>query len=501
MRRQLALAVAMIFAMLGPHGGVASAQTVATPTPSGELDLAAMTLSPSDLAGVGLSGFGLANRSSLRDAETDALVESAGDVFEAGDRLAAYEDAGFMSRYVGSLLRPRVPLVRYPSGLVAADIRVSTSVTEYASEAGAVSGYSFVADDQRDFGDVEVPTDTVFGDQSRVERSTGLDPESGDFLQRLDITFQLDNLVAEVSILDYLNVEPNLAVGEHLAHALRAKIESVRTNGGPGLSQQVLRLTPLFTWIEAGRLRDFYVRQAGMDEPTFGELASAIREQPVQSTPPQSIPVQTAEQSSGLVLRHSAPPQGADLQPRLQTFQPATPAATSGLAEPRDTYMFWTPVGEGDPVDLPLFVTWLDRYQTPQEAAAAVDELTEELGPGYADVHESIAAERVGERSRQFAYRFEGDPTGAVTGHLVVAQVGNIVIRTQADGPTGVDAGGVRALASDQADCLRAGGPCQPMSALRALALLVDSASRFDLRWANQVLPMAQARTSLRVRY
>jgi hypothetical protein len=238
-----------------------------------------------------------------------------------------------------------------------------------------------------------------------------------------------------VTVIDYRNAEPELATVERLAEALLARIGRVQEQGGAGLSTQALRLTPIDVWIEGARLRDFYVRQGGMDEHTFGQLAASVREDGVLPT--------------------------------------GSPTASSGVPDRVDTYMFWTPVGDGDPIDLPLYVVWLDRYRSAERADAEISRLSTDLGPGYIDVHEFLTRERIGDQSRHFAYRFEGDPSGVVRGHLVVARFGNVVVRTQVDGPQGVRAAGVEELAAAQIDCLRQEVECPPMPYLDALAALV----------------------------
>ncbi len=413
----------------------------ATPVPTlvaaKRLDLAALTLRPSDLEAVGLRGFGLANQSSLRDAETDALLQAGGDPIEAAERLAVYVEAQFQYRYVGSMLRPRVPLVRLPSGLVAAEQRITTAVSRYATERGAAAGFAFtegVLDDRRGR---DVPRTRTFGDESELTRSRGTDPQSGEQLRHLELTFRAGNLVAEVSITDYADNEPEAATVEQLAGVLLARVER-DVILGPGLSPRVLRLTPLTTWIEEGRLRDFYIRLDRTEEPTFGEIVTAIRE------------------GNGIPVPSQAP---------------------RGAVLPQDTYMFWTPVGEGDPLEIPLYVTWIDRYESQPQASAALAAVSTDLGPGYINVRElTQIAGQLGEESRTFAYRFEEDPTAPVRGYMAVARVGNIIVRVQADGPNGVQLTGVTALARLQAACARALQNCAPLPAADARAWLEPGA-------------------------
>ncbi len=73
--------------------------------------------------------------------------------------------------------------------------------------------------------------------------------------------------------------------------------------------------------------------------------------------------------------------------------------------------MYWTPVGEGNPLALPLYVVWINQYASPTQAAAAVAGLSTDLGPGYVDVVESLDGMVIGDESRAFTYRYEGDTT------------------------------------------------------------------------------------------
>jgi hypothetical protein len=413
--------------------GFAQGETVAQKTP--EFDLAAMTLTPSDLASHGLPGFGLANQSSMRDAETDALVQADGDTLQAARRLAVYEENGFRARYVGSLLRPVVPLEPLSSGLVAAKMRISTSVAEFTTTEGAAAVFAFNEREMDDAPGEDVPGTREFGAESELTRSTGTEPTTGRSLRRLELAFRFDSTIAEVNIVDFGNVEPEIETAERLGAALLAKIELGRADADPGLSTRVLRLSPMAPWIENARLRDFYTRRERVSEPMFAQVVDAIRNE---------VPLQV------------------------------NPSVTDdGIDPPLSTYMFWTPVGEGDPLALPLYVVWINQYASPAQAGAAVAALSTDLGPGYVDVLESQVDATIGDESREFTYRYEGDPTGAVQGHLITARLGDIVVLTQVDGPDEIAAAGVRDLASAQIACLESQAPCVPKPALMALAALV----------------------------
>ena len=416
------------------------APPAATPTPDVQVDLAALTLRPSDLARLDVPGFGLANESSLRDAATDAIIQSGGDAIEVTERLHAYRESGFRYRYVGSLLRPRSPLTRLPSGLVAAEQRITTAVSEFETAEGAGNSFAFTEELLDGESGQIVPGSRTLGDRSRLMRSTGYEIETGAPLQRLELSFRIHNFVAEVIVVDYNNVEPEVATVERLGKLLLSRVEQAPAETGPHFSPRVLRIAPLVPWIEKGRVRDFYVRFAGIDEPMFAQLINA--------------------------------PSGDQATPA------ATPVPGDAALLPQDTYMFWTPVGEGNPLDLPLYVDWIDRYATPLQAAAALEAVTTDLGPGYVNVRELTGVtETIGDASRAFAYRYEGDPAGPVRGHVVIAQVGSTIIRVQVDGPEGVRRAGVLALAREQVVCLQTMDACEPAQTHDVLdTLLADSA-------------------------
>ncbi len=416
-------------------GAPALAQEATFAPATSGYDLAAMTLTPSELASLDLPGFGMANQSSLRDAETDALVQADGDALQAASRLAVYEENGFRARYVGSLLRPVVPLEPLSSGLVAADIRISTSVTEFTSSEGATATFAFNEGEMDDRPGEDVPGTREFGDESELTRSTGTEPTTGEPLQRLELAFRLDSTIAEVNIVDYENIEPEIETVERLGAALLAKIELGRANADPGLSTHVLRLSPMAPWIQDARLRDFYTRRDRVSEPTFPQIVDAIRD---------GVP---------LNVNPSALDEGVD--------------------PPLAVYMYWSPVGAGDPLALPLYVVWINQYASPNQAAAAVAGLSTDLGPGYVDVVESQAGMVIGDESRAFTYRYEDDTTGAVQGRLVSSRLGDIVVHLQVDGPEEIAADGVDTLASAQLACLANQEPCAPMPALTALTALV----------------------------
>jgi hypothetical protein len=282
----------------------------------------------------------------------------------------------------------------------------------------------------------DIPGTRVFGDESELTRSTDIDIQTGEPIQRLELTFRSGNLIGEVSVVDFENIAPEVMTVEQLGELLLGRMEQARNQPGPQLGDRALRITPLVPWIESGRLRDFYVRIDGVDQPMYAQIVASIRDErpaPIAATPVAGAPVRS-----------------------------------------RDTYMFWTPVGEGDPLQLPLYVSWLNRFDSPQQAAAALGAVTANLGSGYENVQElAIIGERVGDESRTFAYHYNGDPDAPVRGIVVMAQIGSYLVRVQVDGPNGVHQAGVETLAKQQVACLEMPEPCEPVVMLEVLADLV----------------------------
>ncbi len=88
----------------------------------------------------------------------------------------------------------------------------------------------------------DVPGTDVIGDRSeitRVRRSI----DHSEMYRALDLTFQVDNLVAGVTVGEFGGREPDLATVEALAERLLEKVRLGQASSSPGLSNQVLRLS------------------------------------------------------------------------------------------------------------------------------------------------------------------------------------------------------------------------------------------------------------------
>lgn len=99
-------------------------------------------------------------------------------------------------------------------------------------------------------------------------------------------------------------------------------------------------------------------------------------------------------------------------------------------------------------------------------------------GEGGADEESIIVGvgnERLPHAEEQFS-QFDAGCGSRVRGHVVMVQVGEYLIRVQADGPEGVRRSGVMALAEAQMACLLASDACPPLPVADAEALILPGA-------------------------
>ncbi|MGH2559891.1 MAG: hypothetical protein ACRDJH_12565, partial [Thermomicrobiales bacterium] len=233
-------------------------------------DLAAMTLTPEDLAGDGLAGYGVGfGEMSFPDAVIASLAESRG--LSEDEVREILEDAGFARRYDSYLYLPDDDAD--PAGPVGR--MVVSYVLEFADVDGAAAAWEFLedesgsatAEDVQDF-----PRLGQFGDELEATRDRGEDSATGDPFATLDTSFRLGRLHAGVAIVDWHGDEPPLADGEKLARRLLERVESTLDEGCPGLGSQVLRLT-------GGEIvpsADYYLLRDGEALPIYGESAADV---------------------------------------------------------------------------------------------------------------------------------------------------------------------------------------------------------------------------------
>jgi len=221
-----------MFVLLLSSTASATAQSE-SPAP---VDLAAMTLTPADLAAVGLADLGLTSGQTLSAADlADRAIWPAG----AGEEQDAVRDtldaAGWQKGY-GVILAS----LRDPNR---SDLRrqVEVEVAAYADAPGAAQGFALVPDVFETGPITAVPGTHPIGDDSRLTRVAARDPQAGTPSHELALGFRQGRLTARVLIRDWSGDEPTLATIEALAVRLSARLGRVLEDGGPELSIHVVR--------------------------------------------------------------------------------------------------------------------------------------------------------------------------------------------------------------------------------------------------------------------
>ena len=150
---------------------------------------------------------------------------------------AGLAEAGFQRRYqrqLGLPARPGAP----PSRL---HTFVAPYIAEYSSKEGAAAGFALLESEAYDMGMKDVPGTRVIGDRSEITRFRR-SMDNGELYRELDLTFQVDNLVAGVTLGESGGRDPDPATVEALAERLLEKVRLGQTGGGPGLSNMALRI-------------------------------------------------------------------------------------------------------------------------------------------------------------------------------------------------------------------------------------------------------------------
>jgi hypothetical protein len=233
--------LAVLLALIGgliPAAG--AAQTDAPP------DLAAMALTPPDVAAEGLDGYG---SSQGRWLSSDQVV----DMFVDGgltrrEARALVHDHGLTGLYIG-----RVALASEPgNGGSIATHGVISYLYAFEDEAGAkafVEDWTDLAFDDPSAGIEEVAGDERIGDESRLIRWTFEEPESGAPGVELQLAFRTEQVYAELGVFDVAldgedaePEEPAISAVEALGERLLERIEAVLDGEASNLSTRALRL-------------------------------------------------------------------------------------------------------------------------------------------------------------------------------------------------------------------------------------------------------------------
>ena len=231
----------------------AAGRQAATPVGAGtELDLAAIVLTPDDIAPLGLTSFERKGNGDLRPFADYVAGRAEYLNKDAAELEQILTEAGWQAGYSTSLGKPTEP--GNPESVESAI--VFTSVFAYADADGAVTGYEV----NRDYSSVTTATidtsiapENTVGDASFTVRTLGnFDPEAGP-ADEVAVVVRVDRLVAAVGIIAFGLTDADLATpapvdpatveqAQALAEIVVGRMTDALAGTTPGLFPKSLRL-------------------------------------------------------------------------------------------------------------------------------------------------------------------------------------------------------------------------------------------------------------------
>ena len=416
-----ALGVLIVLLALAGRLGPAAADARRAEAP---LDLAAMALTPADLEGLGLEGYGSDFGDLLTlQAEAEAIAAT-GDMSEA-EATELLEDAGFVRSY-----SVRTALAQVQGGSGTYPTRgVFCHIYEFADEDGAEDLFSFLAGvDIEDVDEVD-GTETI-GDESVMTRWAWTDSELGDPVASLDLSFRTGRVFGKVHVWDVARddedeepVEPEVNEIEVLANRLFERVEDgLDGDLGSGLSNRVLRLA--VDSHSANVNEDRYMALDGQALRSYAESDEMLADDVEWVDDAQLVDV--------------------------YTFEETIPAGRKA--------------DEGDP----YLLTRLFRFEDPNAAeewlAGDGPFATLAAAPPVTEVEPRDEIEDLGDGTA-VAYVEEEWHGSTMTGYAVFVLVDDTVAEVWLDSADGIELDTVVELAELQVECLEDGGCVEPMEA------------------------------------
>src|SRR5215207_8313744 len=386
--------------------GQSRTSSLASPSPvAWTLDLAAMALTPVDLDDIGLTAFGQQTSEFLTLEEQVEQLAVAPSLDKDAEAIrAGLSGAGFQRRYQRQLGLPSWP------GSPPSRLRtfVAPYVIEYASIDGAAAGFALLETEASYAGMKDVPGTGVIGDRSEITYFRRVSDNREPY-RALDLTFQVDNLVAGVTVGEFGGREPDLTTVEALGELLLGKVRRGQSASRPGLSNLAQRLAGP----DVETRSDEYGRLDGQTLPNFSETPDELADRAERYG--DAIDVYGVGQS---ILR--------------------------GSAEHAD--------------DTRYFVS-LYQFASEQDAAGWLKGGTERAlqFPNVIAAIPVAGAETIGDASVTLAIATERSEAGTTRGYLIEAQVGAQTAHLQLLGIPDVPLAAVEDLARSQVACLQAG--------------------------------------------
>ncbi len=244
----------------------ASAPAAAGPDPA-PLDLAAMALTPDDLAVAGWDGLGLQSGWMLSVEELAyRAVWPKGEGAEQDAMRDRLLNAGWQQGHASTFA------TFWDPNRAGAGREVTVEIVAYADPTGAAKGFASVPDVYATGPLEPVPGMYPIGDEARLMRVDARDPQAGEPAQELALGFRRGRLTASVLLRDWAGTEPAVTVAEALAAQLLTKMERIVQEGQPGLSLQSLSVEGVAYAVRS----DYYARFAGEDVRSVYEPPEAF---------------------------------------------------------------------------------------------------------------------------------------------------------------------------------------------------------------------------------
>ena len=236
---------------------------IATPIPSTPLDLAALTLRPSDLDDPAWVHDGAFMQALADLARGHAAY--LGPETTADEVMTVLTTAGWEAQYVSSLSLASKSDPAEPAA------RVRSYVTRYAAPEGAAAGFAFLDDEHAVPAAADIPTAGPHGDASELTRDDG----DGTPTHSLDLTFRMGNLVAGVTLIEDGSADQK-ASDQELVERLATRMEERITASASraiGIGAHTVRLVSERHDIVT--FDDAYYRLDAEDVPLGGESSQA----------------------------------------------------------------------------------------------------------------------------------------------------------------------------------------------------------------------------------
>ena len=373
--RLVPIAASLALTLLGMIASVAgsTAAGIATPTPTSPLDLAALTLRPSDLDEPGWVHEGAFVQPLAAQARGHADYLGSGTTAE--EVASALAGAGWERQYVSILSRA--------SQGGPAD-RVRSYVTRYASPEGAAAGFDYLEDERSIAAATDISPARPHGEFSELTEERGVTGDDGRALRSLDLTFRVGALVAGVTVID-VDADDRSRSDLDLVDRLASRIEeriAASVDGPARIGADAVRLVS--DSHELVTFDDAYYRIDAEDVPLAGESS-----------------------------------QGARL--RIATYAGA-----------RDVYQLWQGIDTGGGAGA-LYGATLLRFEDETAAASWVVDLESILAehPFYGDLQfvAGAASLELGDDAVALSYVANGGGGGAPRSILVAVRVGTDVAR------------------------------------------------------------------------